>query len=73
MYEIWFKDENNNNIMICKLTAIPHVNESIYFPHRGLYTVKDVVYNISDDSPYDDNKIMYIMIILDKINKSIYN
>ena len=70
-YEISFTDTEDNNIMICELTAIPRVNEIVYFPHFGGYVVKNVVYCISDDCP--DNSLTYVSIILDKIKHSNYN
>lgn len=43
---------------------IPHIDEHIYLPHRGVYRVTNVIYNISDDGNEYDNQVMFVDLFL---------
>jgi len=44
---------------------IPRVGEILHFPHIGGFKVKDVAYEISDDS--EENTIMWVEVYVDKL------
>lgn len=50
----------------CKYTSeiVPHIDECIYLPRKGLYRVSEVLYNISDDGYDYNNEIMFIELVL---------
>ena len=50
----------------CKYTSeiVPHIDECIYLPHKGLYRVSKVLYHVSDDGCDYDNKIMFVELVL---------
>lgn len=50
----------------CKYTSeiVPHIDEYIYLPHKGLYQVIQVIYHTSNDGYDYDNKIMFVELIL---------
>lgn len=51
---------------ICKYETdiIPHIDEDIYLPHKGIYRVTNVIYNISDDGNEYNNNVMFVDLFL---------
>jgi len=62
--------EDNECFLIYKSTISPQLNTQLYFPHSGLYNVKNIIYHISDDhiaSEYEE--LMFIDVMVSKVNK----
>lgn len=53
--------------LIYSSSICPQRGTSIYFPHKGLYTVVEVTHVVSDDSPdYREEELLYIDILVSK-------
>ena len=61
--------ENYKCFLIYESTISPQLNAQLYFPHLGLYNVEKIVYHVSDDhSKPDYEKLMFIDVIVSKVN-----
>lgn len=64
---VYIKDDKSFGLNeCCKYNSeiVPHIDEYIYLPHKGLYQVFKVIYHVSDDDHDYDNKIMFIELIV---------
>ena len=69
-----YNAENNECFLIYKSTISPQLHTQLYFPHLGLYNVEKIVYHVSDDhSKTDYEKLMFIDVIVSKINWEVNN
>ena len=47
-------------------SVVPHIGECIYLPHKGTFSVIQVIHNISDDAPIDEpNFLMFVNVVID--------
>lgn len=58
------EDVYTSREIVVEMDNLPRVGETIYFPHFGTYTIKEVCYHCSDDITEDKgiNRLMFITI-----------
>lgn len=64
--------EYDKEIAYYSSESIPNIRDYLYFPHKGLYKVKDIVRCISDDCGDFENTMMHITLCVTRSNDKLF-